>query len=135
FVCETEAQCPDEWLCGPDGRCYPAPLECYPHVGVGCAVGQGCYVSTVSGPFCDVAGPLGQYAQGCDNSNLSLRCGAGMACVSFGEDTLDDNFCLRYCRSDGDCAAGDRCDVDLVVTDGIASTLGDDYRVCAPPVD
>lgn len=135
FFCETEAQCPDGWVCGPDRRCYSAPLVCYPHAQVGCPAGQGCYVSTATGPFCQRAGTLGEYAQGCDNSDDGLRCAPGFACVSFGEDTLDDNFCLRYCRADADCAVGDRCDVDLVVTDGIAQTLGDDYRVCAPPPD
>jgi hypothetical protein len=101
FVCTTPEECPSDWVCGADSRCYPSPLACYPHAQIGCSPGQGCYTAN-AGPVCVTAGPLAEYTHACDNANDTLRCSAGTTCVSFTEGT-DDNVCLRYCRSDLDC--------------------------------
>ena len=128
FVCATADECPNEWVCGADSRCYPSPLACYPHAQIGCSPGQGCY-TTSSGPVCATAGPLPEYTHACDNANDTLRCGAGTTCVSFTEGT-DDNVCLRYCRDDLDCGTA-QCAVSLIVSEESARLLGDEIRVCA----
>lgn len=128
FFCASADDCPDDWVCGADTRCYPAPLACYPHAQVGCAPGQGCY-TTNTGPVCALAGPLPEYTRGCDGTNDALRCVAGTVCVSFSEG-IADNVCLRYCRADGDCG-GAQCAGSLVVTEESARLLGDELLVCA----
>ncbi len=99
------------------------PTTCSPVAGTGCAAGQTCTLVDACGtPGCGTSGAGGQGSP----CTMPADCGGRTVCLS-------DGLCHQFCNTDGDCAGGDRCSINVGPDPTMCPAGGQNWTVCTTP--